>query len=105
VVDWQVNLVALRHCARVLARIRLTRTAAERGPVLSGEGGQMGVFHRTWCSRAFCRRLDDSTHFTARNREIGDRGERHLFIATGQLYWGAQSPSQYSGVSPIQLGA
>ena len=32
---------ALRHHARVLARIRLTRTAAERGPVLSGECGQV----------------------------------------------------------------
>ena len=31
---------ALRHHARVLARIRLTRTAAERGPVLSGACGQ-----------------------------------------------------------------
>jgi hypothetical protein len=32
--------VALRHHGCVLARIRLTRTAAERGPVLSGECGQ-----------------------------------------------------------------
>jgi hypothetical protein len=32
--------IALRHHADVLARIRLTRTAAERGPVLSGECGQ-----------------------------------------------------------------
>ena len=32
--------IALRHHAGVLARIRLTRTAAERGPVLSGERGQ-----------------------------------------------------------------
>ncbi len=31
---------ALRHHALVLARIRLTRTAAERGPVLSGACGQ-----------------------------------------------------------------
>ena len=31
---------ALLHHAFVLARIRLTRTAAERGPVLSGERGQ-----------------------------------------------------------------
>jgi hypothetical protein len=29
--------------ARVLARIRLTRTAAERGPVLSGACGQGGM--------------------------------------------------------------
>ena len=28
------------HHARILARIRLTRTAAERGPVLSGACGQ-----------------------------------------------------------------
>jgi DNA topoisomerase IB len=33
--------IALRHHADVLARIRLTRTAAERGPVLSGECGQV----------------------------------------------------------------
>ena len=32
--------IAFRHHAGVLARIRLTRTAAERGPVLSGERGQ-----------------------------------------------------------------
>ena len=31
---------ALLHQAFVLARIRLTRTAAERGPVLSGACGQ-----------------------------------------------------------------
>jgi hypothetical protein len=31
---------ALWHHACLLARIRLTRTAAERGPVLSGECGQ-----------------------------------------------------------------
>ena len=34
---------ALWHHAFVLARIRLTRTAAERGPVLSGERGQDGL--------------------------------------------------------------
>jgi hypothetical protein len=34
--------VALWHYACLLARIRLTRTAAERGPVLSGERGQVG---------------------------------------------------------------
>ena len=33
----------LWHHAFVLARIRLTRTAAERGPVLSGERGQDGL--------------------------------------------------------------
>ena len=35
-----LNEIALRHHADVLARIRLTRTAAERGPVLFGECGQ-----------------------------------------------------------------
>ena len=35
---------ALLHHAFVLARIRLTRTAAERGPVLSGECGQVSGF-------------------------------------------------------------
>jgi hypothetical protein len=32
--------IGLRHHAFLLARIRLTRTAAERGPVLSGACGQ-----------------------------------------------------------------
>jgi hypothetical protein len=48
----------------VLARIRLTRMAAERGPILSGACGQVDV----------------SAHFTTCNGENGDRGERHLFI-------------------------
>ena len=39
-VDWQVNRVGLLQRACLLARIRLTRTAAERGPVLSGACGQ-----------------------------------------------------------------
>ncbi len=39
--------------AFVLARIRLTRMAAERGPILSGERGQVGVFHSPWCSSDF----------------------------------------------------
>jgi hypothetical protein len=34
----------LLHYGCVLARIRLTRTAAERGPVLSGACGQMSGF-------------------------------------------------------------
>ena len=45
------ELTSLHAC--VLARTRLTRTAAERGPVLSGACGQMGVFRRTWCSRCW----------------------------------------------------
>ena len=36
--------IALRHHAGVLARSRRTRTAAERGPVLSGERGQVNGF-------------------------------------------------------------
>ena len=32
------------HHARILARIRLTRMAAERGPILSGACGQVGCF-------------------------------------------------------------
>ena len=36
--------IALMHHACVLVRIRLTRTAAERGPVLFGERGQMSEF-------------------------------------------------------------
>ena len=47
-----LNEIALRHYGCLLARIRLTRTAAERGPVLSGECGQMGVFHRPLVSSA-----------------------------------------------------
>ena len=35
--------IGLRHDAFLLARIRLTRTAAERGPVLSGACGQDGL--------------------------------------------------------------
>ena len=35
-----LNEIALRHYGCLPARIRLTRTAAERGPVLSGECGQ-----------------------------------------------------------------
>ena len=37
-------VLGLMQHAFVLARIRLTRTAAERGPVLSGERGQMSEF-------------------------------------------------------------
>jgi hypothetical protein len=44
--------IALRHHAGVLARIRLTRTAAERGPVLFGECGQ-GSGSRSWHRSAF----------------------------------------------------
>ena len=36
--------IALRHYGCLLARIRLTRTAAERGPVLSGVCGQVSGF-------------------------------------------------------------
>ena len=39
---------ALRHYGCLLARIRLTRTAAERGPVLSGACGQVMRFDRRW---------------------------------------------------------
>ena len=45
--------IAFRHHAGVLARIRLTRTAAERGPVLSSECGQIMTFHNPWHSSAF----------------------------------------------------
>ena len=37
--------LALWHHADLLVRIRLTRTAAERGPVLSGACGQVIGFH------------------------------------------------------------
>ena len=37
-------VVALMHHGFVLARIRLTRTAAERGPILSGACGQVNGF-------------------------------------------------------------
>ncbi|RLS23355.1 MAG: hypothetical protein DWH71_01055 [Planctomycetota bacterium] len=39
------DVLALMHHAFVLACIRLTRTAAERGPVLFGACGQVGMFH------------------------------------------------------------
>jgi hypothetical protein len=51
VVDWQVNRDALMHYAFVLARIRLTRMAAERGPILSGACGQVArgyITHFYW---------------------------------------------------------
>ena len=39
-----VCVLALMQHAFVLARIRLTRMAAERGPILSGACGQMSGF-------------------------------------------------------------
>ncbi|NBX31667.1 MAG: hypothetical protein EBR07_02920 [Planctomycetes bacterium] len=36
-------VVGLTQHDFLLARIRLTRTAAERGPILSGACGQMGI--------------------------------------------------------------
>jgi hypothetical protein len=39
------------HHAFLLARIRLTRKAAERGPVLSGACGQVAMFRSAWNSR------------------------------------------------------
>jgi hypothetical protein len=44
-------VLALMQHDFVLARIRLTRMAAERGPILSGACGQMGVFHKSWLSK------------------------------------------------------
>jgi hypothetical protein len=44
-----LNEIALRHYGCLLARIRLTRTAAERGPVFSGECGQ-GSGSKPWIS-------------------------------------------------------
>ncbi|MEY4774884.1 MAG: hypothetical protein RIT40_1919 [Planctomycetota bacterium] len=41
--------IGLRHDAFLLARIRLTRTAAERDPVLSGACGQ-GSGSKPWIS-------------------------------------------------------
>jgi len=46
-------VVALLQHDFLLARIRLTRMAAERGPILSGACGQMGVFHNPWHASAF----------------------------------------------------
>jgi len=46
---WAAELTSSH--AFVLARIRLTRTAAERGPVLFGACGQVTMFLRTWSSR------------------------------------------------------
>ena len=44
-------LVLMQHDF-LLVRIRLTRMAAERGPILSGACGQMGVFHDPWLASA-----------------------------------------------------
>ena len=46
-------VVALMQHDFVLARIRLTRTAAERGPVLFGERGQVERVPNLGCQRAF----------------------------------------------------
>lgn len=43
------------HHGFVLVRIRLTRTVAERGPVLSGVCGQGSGFHNRWHQCAFPR--------------------------------------------------
>jgi hypothetical protein len=44
---------ALWHHGFVLARIRLTRMAAERGPILSGACGQIMTSHNPWHPSAF----------------------------------------------------
>ncbi|MEY4943952.1 MAG: hypothetical protein RL254_2133 [Planctomycetota bacterium] len=46
-------MVALMQHDFILAHIRLTRTAAERGPVLSGACGQMMTFRNPWHASAF----------------------------------------------------
>ena len=46
-------LLGLMQHDFLLARIRLTRMAAERGPILSGACGQIVVFHRMWLPSAF----------------------------------------------------
>jgi hypothetical protein len=46
-------VLALMQHAFVLAGIRLTRMAAERGPILSGACGQVGVFHNPRLASAF----------------------------------------------------
>ena len=43
-------VVALMQYDFLLARIRLTRMAAERGPILSGACGQVMMISRTWGS-------------------------------------------------------
>jgi hypothetical protein len=66
--------------ACLLARIRLTRMAAERGHILSGACGQGERVPSPGGPSVFPRAtegaVDDSTHF---NGENGDSGERHLF--------------------------
>jgi hypothetical protein len=46
-------LVVLMQHDLLLARIRLTRMAAERGPILFGACGQIMTFHNPWHASAF----------------------------------------------------
>ena len=80
----------LMHHAFVLARIRLTRTAAERGPVLSGACGQMGVFHKPWLSKCLPCASPRSEHGILGKRRVKLRSP-----AVGRTPRGCQPDEQF----------
>ena len=78
------------HHGFVLARIRLTRTAAERGPVLSGACGQMGVFHKSWLSKCLPCASPRSEHGILGKRRVKLRSP-----AVGRASRGCQPDEQF----------
>jgi hypothetical protein len=78
------------HYACVLARIRLTRTAAERGPVLSGACGQIMTFHNPWHASAFPCSSPRSEHGILGKRRVKLRSP-----AVGRTPRGCQPDEQF----------
>jgi hypothetical protein len=81
--------IALRHYGFLLARIRLTRTAAERGPVLSGACGQVNGFHSLVCTCLPC---------ASPGSEHGILGKRRVKLkspAVGRTPRGCQPDEQF----------
>jgi hypothetical protein len=83
-------LVALMHHGFVLARIRLTRMAAERGPILSGACGQVGVFHNPWLASAVPCSSPRSEHGILGKRRVKLRSP-----AVGRTPRGCQPDEQF----------
>ena len=81
---------ALLHHACLLARIRLTRTAAERGPVRFGERGQVGVFRNPLRSSAFPCSSSRSEHGILGKRRVKLRSP-----AVGRTPRGCQPDEQF----------
>ena len=76
--------------AFVLARIRLTRTAAERGPVLSGACGQIMTFHNPWHPSALPCASPRSEHGILGKRRVKLRSP-----AVGRTPRGCQPDEQF----------